>query len=71
MTVLKELSKCKLDLVAGQEVRWDNSGILPSVQNTFSYRMGNENLELGTCSESLGFWTLSIVRNSNELETQS
>jgi exonuclease III len=38
MTVAKEISKCKLDLVVVQEVRWDRGGTEPtgftaSVQN--------------------------------------
>jgi hypothetical protein len=42
VTVSKELSKYKIDLVGVQEVRWEG-GVY-----TFFYRKGNENHELGT-----------------------
>jgi hypothetical protein len=48
MTVPKELSKCKLDLVGVQEVRWKGGGTKPVGEYTFFYRKGNENHELGT-----------------------
>jgi hypothetical protein len=48
MTVLRELSKYKLDLVGVQEVRWKDSGTEPAGEYTFFYRKGNENRELGT-----------------------
>jgi hypothetical protein len=41
MTVSRELSRYKLDLVGVQEVRWEGAG-------TFFYGNGNENHELGT-----------------------
>jgi hypothetical protein len=42
VTVSKELSKCKLDLMRVQEVRWEGGGTEPF------YGKGNENHELGT-----------------------
>jgi hypothetical protein len=48
MTVLRELSKYKLDLVGVQEVRWEGGGTEPAGEYTFFYRKGNENHELGT-----------------------
>jgi hypothetical protein len=45
MTVAKETSKYKLDLVGIQEVRWDRGGTEPAGE-----RKGNENQELGTGS---------------------
>jgi hypothetical protein len=50
MTVVKELSKYKLDLMVVQEVRWDRGGTKPSGKYTFSYGRGNEKNELGTGS---------------------
>jgi hypothetical protein len=47
MTVPKEVSKYKLDLVGVQEVKWDIGGIKPTGQYTFFYGKGNENHELG------------------------
>jgi hypothetical protein len=35
MTVAKEISKCKLDLVGVQEVKWDGGGTEPAGQYTF------------------------------------
>jgi hypothetical protein len=46
MTVSRELSRCKLDLVGVQEVRWEGGG----TEYTFFYGKGNENHELGTVS---------------------
>jgi hypothetical protein len=40
MTVSRELSRYRLDLV-GVQVRWEGSGITPA-QYTFFYGMGNE-----------------------------
>jgi hypothetical protein len=48
MTVAKEISKYKLDLVGVQEVRWDRGGTNPTGKYTFFYRKENENHELGT-----------------------
>jgi hypothetical protein len=48
MTVSKELSKCKLDLVWLQGVRWDIGGTVQSSEYTFFYVKENENHELGT-----------------------
>jgi hypothetical protein len=48
MTVAKQLSKYKLDLVGIQEVRWDNGSTEPAGKYTFLYGKGNENFELGT-----------------------
>jgi hypothetical protein len=48
MTVSRELSRYRLDLVGVQEVRWEGSGTAPAGEYTFFYRKGNENHELGT-----------------------
>jgi exonuclease III len=48
MTVSRELSRYRLDLVGVQEVRWEGSGTLPAGEYTFLYGKGNENHELGT-----------------------
>jgi hypothetical protein len=48
MTVVKEISKYKLDLVGVQEVRWDRNDTEPVGKYTFFYGKGNENHELGT-----------------------
>jgi hypothetical protein len=48
MTVLKELSKCKSNLVGVQEVRWDRGGTERAGEYTFFYRKGNENHESRT-----------------------
>jgi exonuclease III len=37
MAVAKEISKCNLDLVGVQEVRWDRSGIIQQENIYFSY----------------------------------
>jgi hypothetical protein len=46
-TVLRELSRYRLDLV-GVQVRWEGSGTAPAGEYTFFYGKGNENNELGT-----------------------
>jgi hypothetical protein len=46
MTVSRELTRYKLDLVA--EVRWEGGGIRPAGEYIFFYGKGNENHELGT-----------------------
>jgi exonuclease III len=48
VTVSKELSKHRLDLVGVQEVRWEGGGTKPAGEYTFFYGKGNENHELGT-----------------------
>jgi hypothetical protein len=48
MTVVKEISNCKLDLVRVQEVRWGRGGTEPAGEYVFSYEKANENHELGT-----------------------
>jgi hypothetical protein len=48
MTVLRELSRYRLDLVGVKEVRWEGSGTIPTGEYTFFYGKGNENHELGT-----------------------
>jgi hypothetical protein len=48
MTLTKEISKCKLDLVGVREVRRDRAGTEPARQYTFFYEKENENHELGT-----------------------
>jgi hypothetical protein len=48
VTVSKELSKYRLDLVGVQEVRWEGSGTKREGEYTFFYGKGNENHELGT-----------------------
>jgi hypothetical protein len=47
MTVTKEISKYKLDLVGIQEVRWDRGGIGPAGEYTFFCGKEIENHELG------------------------
>jgi hypothetical protein len=48
MTVSRELSRYRLDLVGVQEVRWEGSGTAPAEEYTFFCGKGTENLELGT-----------------------
>jgi exonuclease III len=47
MTVSRELSRYRLDLVELQEVRWEGSGTAPAGEYTFLYGKGDENHELG------------------------
>jgi hypothetical protein len=47
MTVSRELSRYRLDLVGVQEVRWDGSGTAPA-EYTIFYGKGNEKYKLGT-----------------------
>jgi exonuclease III len=48
VTVSKELSKYRLNLVGVQEVRWEGGGTKRAGKYTFFYGKGNENHELGT-----------------------
>jgi hypothetical protein len=48
MTVSRELSRYRLNLVGVQEVRWEGSGTVPAGEYTFFYGKGNENHKLGT-----------------------
>jgi hypothetical protein len=52
MTVSRELSRYRLDLVGVQEVRWEGSGTVQAGKHTFFYGKGNGNHELGR-----GFYT--------------
>jgi hypothetical protein len=61
VTVSKELSKYKLDLVAVQEVRWEGGGTEPAGEYTFFNGKCNENHEFG-----IGFFVhkgiISVVK---------
>jgi exonuclease III len=48
MTVSRELSRYRLDLVGVQEVKLEDSGTAPAGEYTFFYGEGNEKHELGT-----------------------
>jgi hypothetical protein len=48
MTVMKELSKYKLNLVGVCDVRWDRGGTIPAGEYTFFNGKRNENHKLGT-----------------------
>jgi hypothetical protein len=48
MTVLRELSRYRLDLVGVREVRWHGSGTEPAGEYTLFYGKRNENHDLGT-----------------------
>jgi endonuclease/exonuclease/phosphatase family metal-dependent hydrolase len=47
-TIARELGKCKLDLVAVQEVRRDKGGTERAEDYTFLYGEGNGDHQLGT-----------------------
>jgi hypothetical protein len=55
LTVAKEISKYKLDLV-GVQVGWDRGGTEPADLYTFFYGKGNENYELGTVFLCIREW---------------
>jgi hypothetical protein len=46
--VVRDLARCRLDLVGVQEVRWDKGGAVRAGNYTFFYGRGNENYQLGT-----------------------
>jgi hypothetical protein len=46
MTVAKMLSKCKLDLMGVQEVRWESGSTEPADKYSFTYGKAIENYEL-------------------------
>jgi exonuclease III len=48
MTVSRELSRCRLDIVGVQEVRWEGNGTAPAGEYMFFYGKGNKNHEYGT-----------------------
>jgi exonuclease III len=48
MTVSRELSRHRLDLVGVQEVKWEGSGTTPAGEYTCFYGKGNESHEFGT-----------------------
>jgi hypothetical protein len=48
MAAMKEISKCKLDLVGVQEFRWDRVGTEPAGKYALLCVKGNENHGLGT-----------------------
>jgi hypothetical protein len=48
MTVSRELSKYKLDLVGVQEVEWEGCGTEPAGEYTVFYGKRNENHKLDT-----------------------
>jgi hypothetical protein len=47
MTVWRELSRYKIDLVGVQEVRWEDNSTEPTGKYTFFYGKGNDKHELG------------------------
>jgi hypothetical protein len=48
MADAKEISECKLDLVAVWEVRWDTGATKPAGEYTFFFGKGNEDHESAT-----------------------
>jgi hypothetical protein len=48
MTVSRELSRYRLDLVGVKEVRWEGSGTATAGEYKFFYGKGNENHEFST-----------------------
>jgi exonuclease III len=48
MSVVREFTKYKLDLVGVQEVRWDKEGTVRAGKYTFFYGKWQENHQLGT-----------------------
>jgi hypothetical protein len=48
MTVSRELSKYKLDLIGVKEVSWEDGSTEPAGEYTFFYGKRNENREVGT-----------------------
>jgi hypothetical protein len=56
-TAGSELAKCKLDLVAVQEVRWGKDGSEPTDSYTFSCGNGNAICNMGT-----GFFICQGIR---------
>ena len=53
---MRELARCKLDLVGVEEVRWDKGGTVRAGDYNFFYRKGNKNHQLGT-----GFFVLHRI----------
>jgi hypothetical protein len=45
LTVSREISRCRLDLVGVQEVRWVGSDTVPAGQYTFFYGKDNQKNE--------------------------
>ena len=47
-TVARKLARCKLDLVAVQEIGWDKGGTVRARDYNFFHEKGNKNHKLGT-----------------------